>query len=259
MMGLSFLVANYILTVELKRKNHFPEHAGTLILFAVLFGVSGSKLLYLFENWAEFTAAPMRMALSPGGLTWFGGFFLATFAIYCYVRWRKMDFGKVCDSAAPALALGYGIARIGCHLAGDGDYGFPTNLPWAAEYSKGTYPPSAAFREFPDLVAKYGVHGVVPDTILVHPVPVYECILGVCIFLVLWNLRKKAWVDYQMFTVYLILAGAARLGVEFVRLNPRYILGLSEAQLIAIPMIIAGVIGFIRLNKPLAVTGSTPA
>jgi phosphatidylglycerol:prolipoprotein diacylglycerol transferase len=248
MLGIGFIVASTVLTRELRRKGIDPNLGSTITLLAVFFGIAGSKLLYLIENWPSFARDPFGMAFSPGGLTWYGGFFLATVAIMVYVRRKKIPFLRICDAAAPALMIGYGIARLGCHFAGDGDYGMPTSLPWGAVYSNGTYPPSVAFRDFPDIVSRYGVNGVVPDTIAVHPAPVYEFILGIALFLLLWKLRTATSTrDGRLFMWYLILAGAARFGVEFIRLNPRLLFGLSEAQLISVVMIAAGTIGLRRL------------
>jgi phosphatidylglycerol:prolipoprotein diacylglycerol transferase len=243
MLGIGFIAANLVLTHELKRKQLDANAAGTITLFAVIFGIAGSKMLYMIESWQDFIRHPAEMAFSPGGLTWYGGFFLATLMIWLYTKKQKMPFLKVCDSAAPGIALAYGIARIGCHLSGDGDYGIPTSLPWGAVYSKGTFPPSQAFRDFPDIVAKYGVNGIVPDTIRVHPTPVYEFIVGVAIFALLWKLRSANWADGKLFMVFLILTGVARLAVEFIRLNPRLLFGLTEAQLLSIAIIIVGFIG----------------
>jgi phosphatidylglycerol:prolipoprotein diacylglycerol transferase len=251
MLGIGFMAASVVLTKELRRKALDVNMGSTIILLAIIFGIAGSKILYLIENWEYFVKAPFTMAFSPGGLTWYGGFFLATFAIWVYIRRKKIPFLKICDAAAPGIMLAYGIARIGCHLAGDGDYGMPTNVPWACVYSNGTYPPSVAFRDFPEIVQKYGVNGVVPDTIPVHPAPVYEFILGVLLFLVLWMIRKKITIDGKLFMVYLILSGLARFSIEFIRLNNRLLFGLTEAQLIACCMMLIGIAGWnILSNRP---------
>ncbi len=248
MLGLGFIVASIVLTKELRRKHIDPNLGSTITLLAVIFGVSGSKILYLLENWSDFIRTP-SMAFSPGGLTWYGGFFLATAAIMIYARKKKIPFLKICDASAPAIMLAYGVARIGCHLSGDGDYGMPTSLPWGMVYSAGTYPPSIAFRDFPDVVAKYGVNGVVPDTIPVHPTPLYEFLAGVILFLVLWKLKDRPAPDGNIFMMYLILSGIARFAVEFLRLNPRLLFGLSEAQLLSIVMIGLGVVGIQYFNR----------
>ena len=110
-------------------------------------------------------------------------------------------------------------------------------------YSNGTYPPSLAFRDFPEIVQKYGVNGVVPDTIPVHPAPVYEFIYGILLFIVLWKVRERFTKNGQLFMLYLMLSGAARFFVEFIRVNPRIVFGLSEAQLIAMALFLVGAVG----------------
>ncbi len=254
MMGISFLIGNYLLTKEFKRKKLHPDLASNITLIALVAGVSGSKLLYLLENWSAFIADPVGMTFSPGGLTFYGGFILALASIYFYARKKNLKFLQIADAGAPALLLAYGIARIGCHLAGDGDYGFPTTLPWGTDYSNGTYPPSAAFRNFPEVTSLYP-NGVVPDDTLCHPTPVYETIICSVFFLFLWK-RRTVWKpDGQMFYAYLVLAGLERFAVEFFRLNPRLLLGLSEAQVIALILIAVGAIGYRSIVREQQVTG----
>jgi len=249
MMGVSFIIANILLTKEFKRKKINPELASNITIIALVAGVAGSKILYLLENFKEFIADPFHMAFSPGGLTFYGGFILAAASIYFYTKKKGIKFIHIADSIAPALILAYGIARIGCHLAGDGDYGYPTDLPWATDYSKGTYPPSAAFRDFPEIIAKYGINGVVPDNTLCHPTPIYETIICTAFFLFLWKNREKWTTDGRMFYMYLILAGVERFSIEFLRLNPRVLIGLSEAQIISAIIIIIGAIGINSLGR----------
>jgi phosphatidylglycerol:prolipoprotein diacylglycerol transferase len=144
--------------------------------------------------------------------------------------------------------LAYGVARLGCHFAGDGDYGYPTTLPWGTDYSKGTYPPSLAFRNVPEIASKYP-GGVVPDNTLCHPTPVYELILCAILFWILWRFRKRIQPEGRMFMLYLVFAGLERFSIEFLRINPRVVLNLSEAQLIAIPLMIVGLVGWFLLAK----------
>jgi phosphatidylglycerol:prolipoprotein diacylglycerol transferase len=247
MLGIAFLVGSWLFTRELKRKRLDPNLGNTITLLSLIFGIAGSKILYLIESWDVFMHDPFGMAFSPGGLTWYGGLILATIAIMIYTRKRKIPFLKICDSAAPAIMIAYGIGRIGCHLAGDGDYGVPTDLPWGMVYANGTYPPSSAFREFPELVQKYGVNGVVPDTILVHPAPLYEFLMSVVLFSLLWKFRTKIVTDGKQFMLFLVFI--ARLLVEFIRLNPRILFGLSEAQLISAALIIIGTVGLSVLKQ----------
>src|SRR5713226_624935 len=81
MLGVAFIIASWLLSKELKRKGLDPALGNSITLLALVFGIAGSKILYLFENWSFFVRAPISMTFSPGGLTWYGGFILATFAI----------------------------------------------------------------------------------------------------------------------------------------------------------------------------------
>jgi phosphatidylglycerol:prolipoprotein diacylglycerol transferase len=247
MMGISFIIGSTLLTGELRRKKMNPDMGSTITLLALVGGIAGSKVLFLIENWTDFIYNPWSMAFSPGGLTFYGGFILATVLIAIYLGRQHVSFWRVADAASPPLLLAYGIARIGCHLAGDGDYGFPTSLPWGTDYSKGTYPPSAAFKDFPEIASKYP-HGVVPDTTLCHPTPIYEFLLCSVLFYFLWKSRKRLGPDGTVFMAYLMLAGAERFVIEFFRLNERFFVGLSEAQIIALVLITMGSIGFTRLR-----------
>lgn len=254
MLGICFIVASWLLQREFKRKKLEEGTAVNITFIALVGGVIGSKLLYVIEEWKSFTSMPASKIFStdglfsPAGLTFYGGLILATILIYFYSRSKKIPFLRIADSAAPSLAIGYGIARIGCHLSGDGDYGLPVSefmswVPWGTDYSNGTLPPSAAFRGS-DIAAKFG--GVVPDNTLCHPTPVYEFIIGALVFWLLWSKRKQFLGDGKLFGLYLVLSGASRLLVEFIRLNPRYFLGLSEAQLISVVLIGIGIWLYMR-------------
>ena len=247
MLGIGFLLGSYILALELKRKKLNPDLASTITILAVVFGISGAKILFLIEEWPLFVRNPLGEAFSPGGLTWYGGFVLGLTAVSIYVRRKKVSFLKIWDGLAVALMLSYGVARIGCHLSGDGDYGFPTNLPWGTNYSKGTYPPSRALAIFPEITSRYPGN-LVPDDTPCHPTPIYEFILGVIGFAVIWKLRTRPWPDGKLFLVYLSMASAFRFAVEFLRLNPRLLFGLSEAQLVAIPLFFGSLIGIYLMD-----------
>lgn len=246
MLGIAFIIASYILGKEYKRKGLSESFASEITLLSIIFGIVGSKLFNLFENWNEFLENPIEMAFNPGGLTFYGGLIIAALSVYIYSRKKKVPFLFVADGAAPSLALAYGIGRIGCHLSGDGDYGIPTSLPWGTNYENGVVKPSIMFRGS-DIETQMG--GFVPDNTPLHPTPIYEFLVALVIFYILWRYRKNIWADGRIFMLYLILSGIARFLVEFIRLNPPLFLGLSEAQLISIVLITIGVIFTIRYVK----------
>ena len=267
MLGIAFIIASYTLTKEFERRNLNPSIATEITLLAIIFGIAGSKILDLIENWNDFIANPL-IAFSPGGLTFYGGLILASFAIWIYIRRKKIPFLVIADATAPSLILAYGIGRIGCQLAGDGDYGIPTTLPWGTNFANGTVKPHYAliqyyldhpvaaihdkYYQLSAEVVKTDAFGTITkfdETIRLHPAPIYEFFACLAIFFFLRYLQKKDWVDGKLFMLYLLFAGSERILIEFIRLNPHLLLGLSEAQLISIPLIIIGAIGFNYFNN----------
>lgn len=249
MLGIAFIVASWLESKEFKRRKMGENNAVNITFIALIGGVIGAKLLYIIEEWKAFsTTASGKLfttdgLFSPAGLTWYGGFILAMLLVVVYAKRKKIPFLRIADATAPGLAIGYGIARIGCHLSGDGDYGLPVSefaswVPWGTNYSNGTLPPSSAFQGT-ELANKFG--GIVPNDTLCHPTPIYEFILGAIIFYFLWKKRTVLLQDGKLFFLYLILSGISRFGIEFMRLNPRIAFGLSEAQLISVVLIGIGV------------------
>jgi phosphatidylglycerol:prolipoprotein diacylglycerol transferase len=165
-------------------------------------------------------------------------------AIFLYLRLRGLPLLRVADAGAPALMLAYGIGRLGCHLAGDGDYGRPTGLPWGTRYDGGLVPPSRAFSGMPEILAGFP-SGVVPDDVPCHPTPVYEFGLAalICAALLLWGRRSPP--DGSVFCLYLVLSSAERFAIEFLRLNPPVAFGLTEAQLIGTALGLIGLGGLV--------------
>lgn len=102
----------------------YPHSRVADILFiAAIAGFAGAKLFNAFETWDNFIHDPVGNLLSPSGLTFYGGLITATVALYLYARKKKFSFAHLCDAAAPALMLAYGVGRLGCQFSGDGDWG----------------------------------------------------------------------------------------------------------------------------------------
>jgi phosphatidylglycerol:prolipoprotein diacylglycerol transferase len=250
MLALAFLVANYLLSKEIERKKIYPDVSSTVTFLAIVLGVVGSKLFHLLENFDRFVRNPVGEAFSAGGLTFYGGLILAVIGNLIYLRSQKIAPLRFFDAAAPSLMIGYGIGRIGCLLAGDGCYGQPCDLPWAMTFPNGYV--STLATENPELAMQFKQlfpNVPVPADIPVHPTPLYELLYSVGFFAVLWKLRTVPKPAGWIFFVYLILQAVGRFSVEFIRLNPPVLWGLSEAQVIAIAMILVGVFGLWRVSK----------
>ena len=238
MMALGFLAADYVITLECRRRGIVTEYASSTVVWAAIMGISSARALDILNNFSSYWADPKSMILSGSGFVWYGGLFGGIFGTYLVSRYYKIGFLKTTDMCAPALAIGQAIGRLGCQLSGDGDWGLPSKLPWAMAYPRDIVGWNS------QTVLKLDAHGQLVSGffpgVRVHPAPIYETLLYTGIFVILWRLRGKGFADGRLFFLYLILAGAARFTVEFVRINPRVFIGLSEAQLIAIAMIILG-------------------
>lgn len=233
MVALAFLAALLVLKAEFLRQGIEADLAESLITGAMIGGLVGAKLYFVFfETPSDYSWLEMLDVLFSGsGVTFYGGFVVAAITAIAIIRRRNAPMAGVADALGLALALGYAIGRIGCQLAGDGDYGKPTDLPWAMAY--------------PD--------GVVPTLEKVHPAPVYETLIGLGSFGFLWIVRRRITTPGVLFSMYLVLAGSARFAVEFVRINPQVIGTLTAAQLISFVLVVAGSgIGYslVRRAKP---------
>ena len=242
MMGLGIIAAGVACTSEFKRRGYKGEWASTLVAWSAISGVVGSRIYDIIDNWPHYAANPLDMIFSSAGFVWYGGLMGGAIASYFVARYYRIPWLVLTDMAVPGLAIGHAIGRIGCLLSGDGDWGTVSDLPWAMAY------PNAIVGWNGQTVLKLDSHNHLVSAfypgVRVHPAPVYETILYTGVFLVLWSLRKKPHVDGQIVYLYLILAGACRFLVEFVRVNPRVLWGLSEAQLIALVMIAIGVTAY---------------
>jgi phosphatidylglycerol:prolipoprotein diacylglycerol transferase len=99
------------------------QRVADIIFIAAIGGFGGAKIFNAFETWDDFVKDPIGNLIAPAGLTYYGGLILATAALYIYARKKKFSFAHLCDAAAPALMLAYGIGRLGCQFSGDGDWG----------------------------------------------------------------------------------------------------------------------------------------
>jgi phosphatidylglycerol:prolipoprotein diacylglycerol transferase len=224
---IAFLI-NYPLFISESKRRNIPSKAVDYIFFAaILGGMVGGKLLYLFESTLRGNFSVSQSLSLTGGFAANGGFLLAFGFALAVIHHKKYSAGEVFNAVAPGLALAYGIARIGCQLSGDGDYGIPSDLPWAMAYP----------------------NGIVPTLVNVHPTPVYETIMSFLAFALLWKLRVKLNRPFELFAWYLILSGTSRFLVEFIRLNPELAFGLTSSQFLALTGIVVAIIILLQLNR----------
>lgn len=273
------------------------DRVGDMVVLALVFGLLGAKLFDNLEHWDTFVKDPIGSLFSASGLTFYGGLILAAIAIIWYARKKGIKVVHLADAIGPALIIAYAIGRIGCQVAGDGDWGiynsayvndasgkvsvaapgqfqqnvnanlryFETDRAFIgvdaagqvnikhASFKGPSFLPTWLFAyPYPKNVNKEGI--AMPDctdehcSVLpapVYPTPLYETIMGFLIFFFLWSIRKRVKRPGMIFAIYLILNGIERFVIELIRVNSRYSvfgLRLSQAELIAIGLVITGIV-----------------
>lgn len=219
MFALGFIAAGWVIAKRLTEVGRPPDWAYEMAFAALVGGLVGSRADFLIQNWDDVSDDVFGNLFSGSGLVWYGGVIGGALAVTLWAWWRGILGLALLDLAAVPLALGYAVGRIGCQLSGDGDYGRAWDGPWAMSYPDGT----------------------VPTTEDVHPTPVYETLAMGLLALVLWRLRDR-FRPGVLFALYLLFAGLERFLVEFVRRNEDVAVGLTQAQLLSVAMMIAGAI-----------------
>ena len=250
MMFLAFVVAGAIMRREMERNGYDGEQAWDLLFMAVIGGIVGAKLYYVFLNFDLLQARGIPFLFSRGGMVWYGGLIGATILVLWKARQLKLPLPRVMDMAAPALALGYAVGRVGCFLVGD-DWGRPTDSWVGIAFPQG-FPPTTVenIENFgisvdPALIEKYG--NVIP----VHPTQLYEVGMSTLIFFLLWSLRKRDARPGWLFSVWLALAGVERFVVEIFRAkDDRFFGTLTLAQVISLGLVALGLFWMMRLRGP---------
>jgi len=240
MMAIAFLVAGHLTGKELERHGLPGEAASTMLVWAAIGGLIGARLLALLDDWDGFLANPIGTLFSGSGFVFFGGLIGGTIAVSYAIKRHNLPWLVTVDCIAPGLVLAHAIGRIGCELAGDGDWGIETTLPWG--------------RAYPNAIVGWDY----PPGVFVHPTPIYETIAYTAIFAFLWGIRKRPMPTGTLFWLYLVFASIARFLIEFIRINPRIALGLSEAQLISIALCAVGAV-MLLINRAAGAPRPTPA
>jgi phosphatidylglycerol:prolipoprotein diacylglycerol transferase len=213
-----------------KQQGLDPEKAWNLGILAVLFAIIGAKLLLFINDWNWYSSHPREIfSLSTwqAGGVFYGGLLGAIAISVWYIRRNNMPVLRTCDAFAPGLALGHAVGRVGCFAAGC-CYVKHTDLPWGVTFTN----PLAQT-----------ISGT-PLGIPIHPTQLYESIVELANFFILfWLIRHKKF-EGQVIGAYLFLYGVARYFLEFLRDDPERgsVFGgiMTGTQLISVCLVLAG-------------------
>jgi len=217
MLGIGFVVCGVLAGRYLQEIGKPVDWAYEFVFAAIVGGLVGARLWWVVENWSTAGDDVLGSLFSGAGLVFHGGAIGGAIAVLGWAWRRGWLEGRTFDMGAAPLAAGYAIGRIGCQLAGDGDYGVAWDGPWAMAYPNGT----------------------VPTDVPVHPTPVYETLAMGLVCVLLWRWRHR-FRPGTLFALWAVLAGVERFLVEFIRRNDEVLAGLTQPQLISIAMVAAG-------------------
>lgn len=190
---------------------------GIWVIIAALVGAKALLLIVDFRHftsrWQEFTTL-----LRSGGV-FYGGLLAAMVVCIYLLSKHRLPLWRSADLFAPGIALGYGVGRLGCLLAGC-CYGKPSDLPWAITFT--------------DPAANLNVG--TPLNVPLHPTQIYESAAGLLILVIVLALERRGRTfPGRTFWTFVLLYAISRFGIEFFRGDDRGMVGLlSTSQFISL-------------------------
>jgi phosphatidylglycerol:prolipoprotein diacylglycerol transferase len=230
MLALALVSSGVLVARRLKELGLPVDWAYEMLFCAGVGGVAGAKVWYVVEK------GDVGSLFSGTGLVFYGGAIGGALAVMAWAHRRDLLDYRLFDMGAPGLAIGYAVGRLGCQLAGDGDYGIPSNLPWAMSYPNGT----------------------VPTTVRVHPTPIYEFLIMGAVTWWLWSRRDKARPG-TLIGWWAVLAGTERFLIEFIRRNDDIVGPFSLAQLVSVVLVVAGAWWLLRARSRAQSSANVPS
>lgn len=233
MLALSFLLGILLASRRASARGIHPDVMLDIALLAVVTSILGARALHVLFHPEQIASWRDAVALSGGGLSMYGGVLAAMGTSWLYSRWRRVRFLALADVAAPSLALGLAVTRIGCFLNGC-CYGRPTTGPLAVSFPAGSH----AARAFGDAA--------------LHPTQLYSSATGFAILVALLAFERRRRGEGQVFGLFLVLDAIGRFTLDFVRSYDAsaYVLrGLTVHQLITAGLFAIGLLLLAR-NAP---------
>ncbi|MDO8963866.1 MAG: prolipoprotein diacylglyceryl transferase [Coriobacteriia bacterium] len=224
LLALAFAACWAVARTHLRRAGLSGTLAVDLILAAAAGGLIGARVLYVVTQWQAFAEHPLWVfQLQRGGMVFYGGLIGGTVAVCVLTLYRRLPFPVIADVAALAVPLGSAIGRVGCFMNGC-CAGGPTGA-WYGVLFPG------------------GATSVVPVQLL-------DSGANLAMFAVLTYVavRRKPRAG-TLWWAFLTAYPAWRFAIEFVRVNPPVLWGLSQAQFISIPLFVAGVVGLVVWSR----------
>lgn len=213
---IAIAVGIWLTAREAARKGFKKDDVYDAAVWIIAGGLVGARLFHVLDHWShEYAANPIRaLYMWEGGLAIWGALVGGLAAAALVSRKRGWRFAALLDAGAPGLVLAQAVGRVACVITGDA-MGKPTSGPFGFAYTS----PNA-------MVPQLGVYYT--------PMPVYEMVVNLGIFAVLWQLRERRWPDGMLFLVYLILYSLERFLLGFTSSYRILAWGLTQSQVVAV-------------------------
>jgi len=203
-LALAFLAGFFIALWQGRRRGLDPFHVVAVVGMVVLGSMVGARAYYVVEHAEQFSGRlGAVLDMGKGGLSAIGGIIGGGLLLILYARATRLRAGDYLDACVPGLCLGISITRIGCFLNWD-DYGLASALPWAINAG-----------DFPR-----------------HPTQLYLALNGLVLFCLFLAFGKSPRLSGRLFPLFLVLYGAGRFFIDFLRDSERYLFGLTATQLL---------------------------
>jgi phosphatidylglycerol:prolipoprotein diacylglycerol transferase len=238
LLAMAFIAGIWITSRNARKAEISPDAIWNLGLIVIFAALVGSKLILLFSDYGYYSRN-LREIFSLSTLrsagVYYGGLLLALGFAAWYTAKKKLPAWTLADLAAPGIALGQAIGRLGCLSAGC-CYGKPTSLPWGITFTD-----------------RYAYDNVgVPLNIPLHPTQIYESVGAFVLFLYLMRVLAKKQFTGQVLLEYLFLYAALRFAIEFFRNDDRgFVLYglLSTSQLLAVIAVLCSAAVYLYLIR----------
>lgn len=211
-LALAFIVATLVAGSLARKKGRNPNVIVEAALYIVIGAIVGSRILYVILDPGPYLERPLYiLELYEGGLSLHGGILGGLLAGFIVAMRRRVPFWPYADIVAPTIALGTGIARVGCFLNGC-CYGTLSDVPWATltRYAPG----------------------------LRHPAQIYEMLMDLVLFGYLAARLRRPNYDGQVMLHYVIGYSIVRFIAEFFRDSGYVVANLSLAQVASVIIIL---------------------
>ncbi len=239
--GLFFVLAfigGVIVAAKGARRYGIPaENVFDMALWILVGSIVGARGLFVALEWPSYAGEPWWQifgfeAGGLSGLSFHGGLLGGFLAGLVYAKGHRLSIPALANVVAPALALGYAIAKVGCFLNGD-DYGTVSSVPWAVQ----TW--------------------MAPG--LRHPVQLYDGFLNFLLFILLWRLLSdKRFARGELFPLYLALYSSIRFTTEFVRESPVLFFGWMKVAQFASLLVGLAAVAWIAWSRSSADSRQRP-